>query len=556
MNNLLVLGILLFVPFYSGGPALGQNTQPFSHEAGAAKGQHDAYGEQLGTVQFPVSCNMAASQHAERGLALLHHMTYEGARAAFAAATEADPECAMGYWGQVMSFIHPLWSDPPGEADFKKGQALVKKAETRGKKTQREVAYIAAVKKYYAEGWSQKEQANLAGFEQGWRKVHEQFPDDPEAASFYALANLATADPADKSYAIQKRAAAIAQKVLKSIPDHPGAHHYMIHAYDYPPLAEKALEVARHYGTIAPEISHSLHMPSHIFTRLGLWQESIDMNRRSAAAALKHAAGEKFSLHYLHALDYLAYAYLQRGEDQKAKEVLNTIKSLEGPVQAHLVSAYALVAIPARVALERQQWAEAAGLKPGTPASFPWEKFPAMEAITYFVRALGAARSDDVEAARQAFEKLEALREQTQAEYWGNQIDIQQLSAKAWLEYQEGKQEEALEKMKMAAEMEAGTEKHPVTPGEVLPARELLADMLLAMGRYQEAHSAYFTALERSPKRFNSLYGAGRAAELEGDRRKAALNYKRLVEIAAKTDAGRERLQQAKAFLAANKFIE
>lgn len=556
MRKLVRHGMLFLLFIYFVGPAFGHEFQPETQGEDLAEVQHDVNGDQLGTVQFPVSCHTAAGKHAEWGLALLHHMTYEGARAAFAAAVENDPDCAMGYWGQAMGFIHPLWSDPPGEADFQKGQTLVKKAETRGKKTPREEAYIAAVAKYYAEGWNKEEKANLAAFEQGWRKVHEQFSDDPEAASFYALAHLSTADPADKSYVIQKRAAAIAQKVLKSIPDHPGAHHYMIHAYDYPPLAEKALEVARHYGTIAPEIPHSLHMPSHIFTRLGLWQESIDMNRRSAAAALKHATGEKFSLHYLHALDYLAYAYLQRGEDQKAQEVLNTIKSLEGPVQTHLASAYAFAAIPVRVVLERQQWAEATGLKARLIDNFPWEKFPAMEAITYFARALGAARSDEVEAARQALEKLEALREQTQAEYWRNQIDIQQLSAKAWLAYQEGKQEEALEVMQKAAKMEAGTEKHPVTPGEILPAHELLADMLLAMGRYRDAHSAYLTALERSPRRFNSLYGAGRSAELEGDLRKAALNYERLVVAAAKTDTGRERLQHAKAFLTANKSTE
>jgi tetratricopeptide (TPR) repeat protein len=260
----------------------------------------DTYGAHLATVHFPVSCDEAARRHAERGLALLHHMTYEGASTAFADATETDPDCAMGYWGQAMTFIHPLWSDPPSEAEFERGQELVKKARTRGEKDEWEEAYIEAVEAYYAPDWSRNEQANLAGFEEGWRKVHDQFPEDPEAASFFALAHMATADPADKSYAKQKRAAEIAQQVRTRMPEHPGAHHYIIHAYDYPPLAEEALAVARSYSDIAPEVPHALHMASHIFTRLGLWEESIAMNRRSAAAALEHAAGGKVAMHCTH----------------------------------------------------------------------------------------------------------------------------------------------------------------------------------------------------------------------------------------------------------------
>lgn len=545
MKNTLVYGLLLAFVTFSGGPVLGQ--------ADTTKIQSNAYGEQLGTVHFPVSCNEAVRPHMERGLALLHHMTYEGARAAFAAATEADPDCAMGYWGQAMTFIHPLWSDPPSEADFEKGQALVNEARSRGRKTEREDAYIAAVAAYYAPGWSRDEKANLAGFEEGWRKVHEQFPDDPEAAAFYALAHMATADPADKTYAKQKRAAEIAQQVLDRIPDHPGAHHYIIHAYDYPPLAEEALPVARSYGEIAPAIPHALHMPSHIFTRLGLWQESIAMNQRSAAAALKHPAGDKVSLHYPHALDYLAYAYLQRAEDGKAKAILDTIKTLKGPFQAHGAAAYTFAAVPARVALERQQWTEAASLEPRIPDNYPWDQFPAMEAITHFARALGAARSGDMRTAREALDTLAALQDRTAetSAYWAKQIEIQRLSAKAWLAYAEGNQEAALDTMHRAAEMEAATEKHPVTPGEVLPAHELLADMLLEVGRYQEAQAAYLAALERSPNRFNSLYGAGRTAELGGGDTRAVLYYRKLVEIAA-PDADPERLQQARTFLAEN----
>jgi tetratricopeptide (TPR) repeat protein len=487
----------------------------------------------------------------ERGVALLHHMTYEGARAAFAAATEADPDCAMSYWGQAMTFIHPLWSDPPSEGDFKRGQALVNEAKTRGQKTDRERAYIAAVETYYAEGWNRDETANLAGFEKGWEKVYRQFPKDMEAACFYALAHMATADPADKTYAKQKRAGAIAERVRAQIPDHPGAHHYIIHAYDYPALAEKALPAARSYGKIAPEVPHALHMPTHIFTRLGFWQESITMNKRSAVAALKHPVGDAISLHYLHALDYLAYAYVQRAEDQKAKRVLDTLMALEGPFQPHTASAYTLAVVPARLALERQEWADAASLVPRAPSNYPWDKYPAMEAITHFARALGAARSGNRKAARQGIDKLAVLRERAAgtSAYWGKQIEIQLLSAMAWLAFQEGKQEEALNIMRRAAELETSTEKHPVTPGEVLPARELLADMLLEMGRHKEAQTEYEAALERSANRFNSLYGAGRAAELAGHKKKATTYYRKLFEVAAQADMERPRLQHARRFL-------
>lgn len=554
MGKTLVYGLLLIFTVCSGALILAQDQQRSSGEARVAEGQGDIYGDQLGTVHFPVSCNEAAARRMERGLALLHHMTYEGARAVFAAATQADPDCAMSYWGQAMTFIHPLWSDPPGEADFKEGQALVNEARARGQKTEREQAYIAAVEAYYAKGRSQNETVNLAAFEEAWERVHRQFPEDPEAACFYALAHLATADPADKTYAKQKRAGSIAEQVLARIPHHPGAHHYIIHAYDYPPLAEQALAVARSYGKIAPKVPHALHMPSHIFTRLGLWQESIAWNQRSADAALEHPVDDAVSMHYLHALDYLAYAYLQGAEDLKAEQVLDRLKALEAPVQAHVASAYTFAAVPARLALERQQWAEAAGLEPRTPDYYPWDRFPAMEAITHFARALGAARDGDRQAADQALDKLAILHDraaQTSA-YWANQVEIQRLSSMAWLAYQEGGQEDALETMLRAAEMESATEKHPVTPGEILPARELLADMLLDMNRYEEALTEYQAALERSANRFNSLYGAGRAAELGGDKKQAAFYYEKLIELTTDADTGRERLQQARDFLAEN----
>lgn len=519
-------------------------------KVGDAPAQEDIYGRKLGTVHFPVSCKPPAGKHAKRGLALLHHMTYEGARTEFSAAVEADSECAMGYWGQAMSFIHPLWSDPPSKLEFEKAQALVNKADANGEKTKWEQAFIAAVKAYYVPGWSRDERANLASFEQGWQEVHEQFPENLEAISFYALALMSTADPEDKSYAKQKRAADMAKQVLARIPDHPGAHHYTIHAYDYPPLAEKGLDVARSYMEIAPAVPHALHMPSHIFTRLGLWRESIAANERSADAALKHPVGDKISMHYFHALDYLAYAYLQQAQDKKAENISRKIENLEGPFQTHIATAYTLAAVPARLALERQMWTAAAQLNPRSPNTFAWDEFPAMEAITYFARALGAARKGDMRNGSQALERLMFLRDQAakSSPYWAKQIEIQRVAALAWLEYNEGNRNAAVEMMQKAAGMEAATEKHPVTPGEILPAGELYADMLLATGRYQEAQEEYLAVLERSPNRLNSLYGVARTAELEGNTSKASTYYEKITNLTAGSELRRKRLLKAKSF--------
>ena len=544
----IVLYAILFAPM------LSQNTRLYSMEAEASEIYRDTYGDQLGTVKFPMSCSNTAKPQVERGLALLHHMTYEGSKAAFAAATRTDPDCAMGYWGQAMTYIHPLWSDAPSKQDFERGQALVGEARARGQKTDRENAYIAAVGAYYEKGWNKNEAANLQNFEAGWENVYRQFPEDIEAACFYALAHMATANPADKTYTKQKQAGTIAEKVLVQVSDHPGAHHYLIHAYDYTTLASKALDTARSYGQIAPDIPHALHMPTHIFTRVGLWPESIKMNKRSATAALKHPAGSEISLHYPHALDYLVYAYLQQADDHKARQVMEEILDPDGSFQTHIAASYAFTAIPARFVLERQQWAEAAALESKLPDNYPIEKFPAMEAITYFARAMGAARSGNVNMANQALEKLTALNKKAgeTSAYWAKQVEILRLSSLAWIMYQEGGKEEALNVMQNAAELESSTEKHPVTPGEILPARELLADMLLDMGRYREAQTEYETALNRSPNRFNSLYGAGLAAELGGNKSEAVLYYKKIVEITESIKTDREQLRRAKMFLSEN----
>ena len=543
MKKIAIWGLMILLSSFVG-VSLAHENHPKAIESDPAT----IYGDKLGTVILPFSCNEAASKEAERGLALLHHMTYVGARAAFAATVKADPDCAMGYWGQSMSYIHPLWSDPPDETEFASGKELAAAAAKRASNEQ-ERAYTATLESYYAQGRNISEKVNLNAYAEAWRKVYEQFPKDIEAASFYALANLATVDPGDKSYAKQKQSAMISMQVLASVPEHPGAHHYTIHALDYPPLAIEALEVARNYGNIAPAVPHALHMPAHIFTRLGLWDESIDMNRRSADAALNHPADGKISLHYLHALDYLVYAYLQRGEDAKATEVLNELMAVQGPYQTHVAAAYSFAAVPARMALERQQWATAATLEAQTPSNYPWQVNPAMEAITYFANGLGAARSGDTVKASKAIENLEALEKQVvkSSAYWAKQVEIQRLSVEAWLDYAAGKKDAGLKTMREATALEATTEKHPVTPGEVLPAHELLADMLFDLNRYQEAQHYYEATLERSPNRFNSLYGAGRSAELAGDEITAARHYGMLNEVAA-TDSNLKRLEESRAF--------
>ncbi len=518
---------------------------------GAATRVEDESGSPLGTVQLANTCSNEAALHLERGLALLHSMTYEESESAFAAASSVDPYCALGYWGQAMTIVHPLWSDPPTQAEFDEGRSLVDRARSAAG-PDRERAFVEALAAYYDVGRGDSERPNLQAFEQGWRAFHEAYPDDPEGASLYALAQLATVDPSDKTFSKQREAGALAERVLREVPDHPGAHHYIIHAYDNPALSAQAVDAARSYSDVAPDIPHALHMPTHTFTRLGLWQESIDWNRRSADAALQRPVGDQTSLHYFHALDYLAYAFLQGAEDEKALAVLREMEAIEPPYQPHIASAYTFAAVPARLALERHLWAKAADLQPRVPADYPWETAAATEAITHFARALGAARSGRFEESRASLETLAALQEKVAAAspYWGTQVEVQRLSALAWLRFEEGAREEGLSTMQSAADLEATTEKHPVTPGEVLPARELLGDMLMALGQHERALTEYEAALDRSPNRFNSLYGAGRAAELGGQDATAAEYYQALIAVARNADTERDRLRHAREYAA------
>lgn len=519
--------------------------------APAALAQHDAHGGQHGVVDFETSCKPVAHERINAGLALLHHMMYEQAEAEFEAAAGADASCAMAHWGIAMSVIHPLWGERPSDEALAKGQSALERARTLDA-TEREAAYLTAAEAFF-EDWANTPYAQqLAAFESGFRALHEAYPMDVDAAAFYALSHLATAPKADQSFAHQKTAGTLLEDLHEQHPEHPGLFHYTIHAYDNPALADRALAVARDYDDLAPNVPHALHMPSHIFVRLGHWSDAIDWNTRSAQAALRQPVNGMTSMHYAHALDYLAYAYLQRGQDEKAKDVHADLMEVSN-FQPTFATAYAIAAVQARPALERARWAEAAALPVRTHGAFPWDRFPGAETITHFARGLGAARSGNAVAARTAIAELDALHEQMTASgdpYWATLADAQRKAVEAWLAHESGEETQALTLMHEAADLEDSVDKHPVTPGAVLPARELLGDMLLAMDRPEEALEAYDAALRISPNRLNSLYGAARAAERLGDDHRARALYARIAVQTADAETELPAIHDAKAFAA------
>lgn len=510
--------------------------------------------EQLGQVNFTVSCSAATQKQFNRATALLHSFWYDAAEKAFSSIASDEPTCVMAYWGVAMTLYHPVWS-PSTAAELRNGWAAVEKAKSIGAKTNRERDYIGAIEAFYKDSDKLDHRTRALAYEKAMERVYLSYPKDREAAIFYALALLGTALNTDKTYANQKKAAEILNKVLPEEPNHPGVIHYLIHSFDYPQLARLALPAARSYAKIAPSSPHALHMPSHIFTRLGLWQESIQSNLASAAAAQNYAAMTHpgaASFDQLHALDYLVYAYLQGAEDQKAKRILDQANALNRVDSDVVAAAYAFAAIPARYALERRRWSEAARLQVH-PAAFPWDQFRYAEAITYFARALGAARSGDPAAARKDVEKLSSIQSalaEAKDPYWATQVEIQRRSAAAWLAHAEGKDGDGLKLMRTAAGLEDSTEKHPVTPGPIIPARELLGDMLIELNQPEQALIEFEASLRNSPNRFNGLYGAARAAELSGDRQQARTYYAKLVAVCDHADDIRAELRKASEFLA------
>jgi hypothetical protein len=500
--------------------------------------------DKVGTVRFPTSCSAPVQADFERAVAMLHSFWFSASTVAFMAVAQADPGCGMAHWGVAMNLLGNPFGWPPSPKAMADGWAAVERAKAAGAKTQRERDYIAAIETFYKDADKIDHRTRALAYRQAMEQLAARYPDDGEAAVFYALALNATALPTDKTYADQLKAAGILEKAFAAEPQHPGVAHYLIHSYDYPPIAEKGLTAARRYASIAPAAPHALHMPSHIFTRRGYWQESIDANRASIAAISSH-------FDQLHALDYLAYAYLQTAQDAAAKRVVDQVSELPKVNIEHFVTGFALATIPSRYALERGRWTEAAGLAL-FGKEFPWGRFPQSEAQLVFARALGAARSGDAAAARRDIERLGALRDALAAAkvgYWAEQVDIQRQVASAWVARAEGKKDEALALLRAAADREGASEKHPVTPGPLAPARELLAEMLLDANEPAQALREFEASMRVEPNRFRGLHGAARAAELSGDRTRARTYYSALLALGEQADTERPELRQAKAFL-------
>ena len=516
--------------------------------------QHDA-SEQLGQVSFPVSCNTATQKQFNRALALLHSFQYIEAGQAFAEIAAREPSCAMAEWGVAMSNYHPLWA-PPTAAELKSGREAIERARAASPRTQRERDYIAALALFYQDSDKLSHYERARAYAAAMERLSRRYQLDREAAIFYALALNGTAPASEGNLANRKKAAQILYRIWPREPQHPGIAHYLIHSYDYPQLARLALPAARRYAKVAPSSAHALHMPSHIFTRLGLWEDSIQSNLASAATAkqkVNKTHPGAASQDQLHAMDYLAYAYLQTAQDDKANSVLAEALNYSTIDQEVFQAAYAWAAIPARLALERHRWSEAASLTLH-PASFPWPRFGFAEAITHFARAVGAARSGDAATARQEVEQLARIQQALSANRsgydWATQVEIQRQAAAAWLAHAEGRNDEALQLLGRAAALEDTTDKHPVTPGAILPAREQLGDLLFELNQPAQALKEFEAVLQSAPRRFNSLYGAARAAEVSGQAKKARTHYASLVAVCQHADHERAELQAARAFLA------
>src|SRR5436190_863952 len=515
-----------------------------------------------GTVDFPVSCAPEVQTEFTRGVALLHSFFYEESRRIFTGIAAKDPTCAMAQWGIAMTWWHPIWT-PPTSDEMSAGKAAAGKAMAMKAGTDREQLFITALNAYYSTPDGPKGEVGqschgpvgprdrVVAYEKGMRKLYDRYPDDFEVQTFYALAVLAAgyANPTDTTLSNQLQAAGILEKLWKKNPQHPGVAHYLIHSYDYPAYAARGLAAARSYSSIAPWVPHALHMPSHIFTRLGMWEDSITANRSSADASRAYAAlrhREATEAEELHALDYMAYSYLQEGEDAKAREIVDfaaTVRKTNPELE--FSAAYALAAIPARYALERNAWADAAALR--VPELPHWNTFPFMEALIEYAHALGRAHTGDLDGAKKAIERMRQLRDTTadsKFDYFKRQLDLQMEAASAWIAFGEGKEGDALDLLRRTAEAEDILGKHPVSPGALVPAREQLGDLLLKLKRPKEAQREFEAALKIYPGRFRGLHGAAQASEQIGDKEKARQYYAKLNEQTAKADGSRSELAQ------------
>ena len=520
-----------------------------------------------GKVDFPISCAAAAQPEFTRGVALLHSFFYEEARRAFTSVAEQDPKCAIAQWGIAMTWWHPIWT-PPTPDEMKAGKAAINQAMKMDAGTDRERGFITALNIYYNTPDSSAPGAvgqschgpvgprdRVVAYEKAMRQLYDKYSNDFEVETFYAFAVLGVgyATPNDTTLSKQLEAAALLEKLWKKNPNHPGVVHYLIHCYDFPALAERGLVAAKSYGSIAPWVPHALHMPSHIFTRLGMWDESIASNRSSAEASRTYAAmrhRDATEAEELHALDYLAYSYLQQAQDAKAKEIVDfaaTVRKTNPELE--FSAAYALASMPARFALERNDWKSAATLNiPNVPH---WSSFPFMEALIEYAHALGRAHTGDLDGARKAIARMKELRDATKDakfDYFRQHLELQMQTASAWIAYSEGKKDQAFEILRRSADAEDVLGKHPVSPGALVPIREQLGTLLLELGHAKEAGKEFQAALKIYPGRFRGLYGAALAAEQSGDKQSAQRLYAKLAAQTAQSDAEREELRRIREY--------
>jgi len=519
---------------------LGANAQ--GHEHGGAS-------EKLGTVHFATSCNAEAQPQFDRAVALLHSFEFPRAIEGFGQTLKTDPSCAIADWGIALArWTNPFAVGIRGPAVLQQGREAIEQARKIGAKTDRERAYVEAVAKLYTDTETKDQPTRARAYRDDMSALAAAHPDDKEATIFYALALTAAASPNDTTFADQRKAGEMLEKLIVSQPDHPGLAHYIIHSYDAPPLAAKALEAARRYAKIAPSAPHALHMPSHTFTRLGYWQESIDSNTASGEASKRdHAVGEE-----LHTMDYRVYAYLQTAQDAAARRMLDALPEVvsrfnpdaPGSAAPPMSGFFAMAAIPARYALERGAWADAAKLEP-KPGKFAY-----IEALTHYARAIGAARIGEVATVRGSVDALQKLQQQlaqAKESYWAQQVEIQRRAASAWLAFAERREADALTEMRAAAGLEDGTEKSAITPGPLAPARELLGEMLLLLKQPAEARKEFEATMKKEPNRFRAVYGAARSASMMGDDATARRYYAELVKICERGDAsGRPELAEAR----------
>jgi tetratricopeptide (TPR) repeat protein len=526
-----LLAILASTNIMFSAPASGQSDMHGDHGAGTGD-------EPLGVVDFNVSCAEATQPAFDRALSFMHHMMYEQARSGFEEIAQDDPECAMAYWGTATTRFQPLWPTRPSADDLEQGWTEIQKAKDMEPATERERNLVAATEAFFRDPDSADWWTRIRRWADAMETAHSASPDDLDTAAIYVLSRLALSPVAEDRAPLHDEAESVLRDIHEQVPTHPGAIHYTIHATDADGRADRALDIVEGYGEIAPQVPHALHMPTHIYVRLGRWPEVIDWNRRSADAALKHPVDDAVSHHYPHATDYILYAQLQRGEDGRALEVLEETLGKDN-YQRSFISAFHLAAMPARYAVERRQWEEAASLEPRSPEYLPWDSALWAEGMTWLARGLGAMHTGDLDGAREAMDRLSGLRDKAKAggeEAFANYIEIDRLILAGWMARAEDRPEEAAELIREAAELEDTVEKHPVTPGALMPANEALGDLLLDLGQPEEALAAYEASNEVWPGRFNTLLGAARAADAAGDEDAAREWYSKLLQVAENSD--------------------